>query len=208
MKAFWNRYADRQYRKGGWAPAQTWPVPREGGEPLVFQMRLPLGLELIDIATLAANAPGAPDIVRQGAAAIAQTAAPAGVIVTGALRRPAQDGTAEVIGTVTVAHSDVAGPPDAAALQPDDADQDVRPPQVEQLSAGAVRVTRLRAVTPQEGSEPAPMLTVQYMLQTRFGALTFVWGTTQPELVFSGEGRELFLKITETGYIGTQPKSY
>ena len=54
------RKAEKAYREGGWGPLLTFPVKRPGGEPLVFQMRLPVGHQLLDVPTMARSAVGAP----------------------------------------------------------------------------------------------------------------------------------------------------
>ena len=45
-------------RKNGWGPPRRWPVPRADGlpEPLVFQIRLPDAIELVDVLSLASEA--------------------------------------------------------------------------------------------------------------------------------------------------------
>jgi hypothetical protein len=207
LRTFWNRKADRVFREGGWGPLQSWPVVREGKDPLVFQMRLPLTMELIDIGTLAANSPGAPESVQQGALEIAQVATVGGLILTGALRETKPGTAPEILATMTVALSDIPGPPDVDQhVGPDSAD-DVRPPEVVALSDRATRITRLQRVLPPDRDELSPLLTVQYLIQSRYGAVAWVYATTVPGMIFGDGGRDLFAKITEGGYIGERPQT-
>ena len=208
IRAFWNRKADRVYADGGWGPLQSWPVPREGRDPLVFQMRMPVTMELLDIGTLAANSPGAPPSVEQGALEIAQVAPVGGVILTGVLRETKPDTPPEILGTMTVAFSDLAGQPDVDDLLGPDADDDVRPPKVEKLSDDATRISRLQRVLPPGADALWPLLTIQYLIRSRYGAVAYAYATTVPGMIFGGGGRGLFRMLTETGYIGERPLTY
>ncbi|MFZ0090945.1 MAG: hypothetical protein WAL63_15655 [Solirubrobacteraceae bacterium] len=207
IRTFWNRKADRIHAEGGWGPLRTWPVPREGKDPLVFQMRLPLTMELVDIGTLAANAPGAPQSVEQGALEIARVAPIGGIILTGALRETKPDTPPEILATMTVAFSDIAGPPDVDAHIGSDAADDVRPPEVEKLSDRATRISRLQRVLPPDADELWPLLTIQYLIQSRYGAVAYAYATTRPGMIFGEGGRGLFRMITEGGYIGERPQT-
>jgi hypothetical protein len=207
LRSFWNRKADRVHKEGGWGPLQSWPVPREGKDTLVFQMRLPLTMELVDISALAANSPGAPASVEQGALEIAQVAPLGGLIVTGALRETKPDTPPEILATMTVAFSDVAGPPNVDDLLGPDADDDVRPPKIEQLSDRATRISRLGQVMPPGAEEASPLLTIQYLIQSRYGAVAYAYATTVPGMIFGDGGRGLFRMITEGGYIGERSQT-
>lgn len=208
IRAFWNRKADRIHAEGGWGPLQSWPVPREGKEPLVFQTRLPLTMDLVDIGTLAANSPGAPPSVEQGALEIAQVSPAGGIILTGALRETKPDAAPEILATMTVAFSDIPGPPDVTALIGSDTADDVRPPEVKKLSDRATRISRLRRVLPPGAEELCPLLTIQYLIQSRYGAVAYAYATTRPDMIFGEGGRGLFEMITESGYIGERPQTY
>jgi hypothetical protein len=208
IRVFWNRKADRIHAEGGWGPLQTWPVPREGKDPLVFQMRLPLTMELIDIGALAAHAPGAPPSVEQGALEIAQVRPVGGIILTGALRETKPDTPPEILATMTVAFSDIAGPPDVDAHLGTDSADDVRPPKIDKLSDRATRISRLARVLPPGADELWPLLTIQYLIQSRYGAVAYAYATTRPDMIFGEGGRELFSMITEGGYIGERPQTY
>jgi hypothetical protein len=89
-----------------------------------------------------------------------------------------------------------------------DADDDVRPPKVEKLSDRATRISRLGRVVPPGAQEAWPLLTVQYLIQSRYGAVAYAYATTRPQMIFGGDGRGLFRMITEGGYIGERPQAY
>lgn len=200
-----NRKADKVHRDKGWGPLQTWPVPRGEDPPLVFQMRLPLRMELVDLDTLAESAPGAPESVARGVDEIAGVAKTAGLIVVGALREPQDDGSTEILATITAAFQSLAGPPDVDELV-GDASDDVRPAVIEQLSDLVTRIDRLTRYLPPGEDEAHPHAIVQYLIQSRYGALVMAYATTHPGMIFGEDGRGLFLMITETGFIGERPQ--
>lgn len=211
LQTFWNRKADRAFREEGWGPLQTWPVPRAQGGPLVFQLRLPLNVELVDLAALAGaaeGAHGAPESLAAAAQEVQRAARVAGTIVVGALRERQDDGESEILASLSVAFSDGKGKLDPADYVPADADGDVRPPEVSTLSDNAIRISRLTSVTPPGAEAAQPNLSVQYLVQSRYGVLSFAYATARMDMIAGGGGRSLFRKITETGYIGERPKSY
>jgi hypothetical protein len=199
------RRADRIYRDGGWGPRLTWPVPRADGPALVYQMRLPTTVQLVDIATLAARSPGAPEFVAQGADAL-KTAGAAGVIVTGALIGEADGGEREVLATLTVAFSELSGPPTVS--EGIEVDGDTRThTEVTKLSDKGTQVRRLISTQVPGQPEPVPMVVMEYLMESRFGALAVAFSTTHRGMM--GEfGSGWFRKIVETGFIGDQPQPY
>jgi hypothetical protein len=51
------------------------------------------------------------------------------------------------------------------------------------------------------------MLVVQYLVESRYGALAIAFSTTRPDMM--GEwGLKLFADITNTAFIGERPKPY
>ena len=204
MKSLKERRADKEALKGGWGELRTWPVPRGDKPPLVFQMRLPATMELVDLDDLVAGAPGSPEAASAGVSEISDVAATAGLVVVGALREHRQNESPVVLTTITVAFSDLGKLPDPAELQTA-ADSDVRPPTVERLSDTAIRVDRFSRVLPPGADEYHPHLLVQYLLQSRFGSLVLAFATSRPEMIFGDGGRDLFFKITETLFIGERP---
>ena len=148
------RDTEHEFRKNGWGPPRSWPVPRADGAPLVFQIRLPDGIELVDVLSLAKRARGAPAVVAQGAAELEQVAGPAGVVVIGALRPAAgPEPDREILATLTVAFSEIKGPLSAEDFRVPDSEQTSRSHQeVLELSDKATLITRVSKESPVKGS--------------------------------------------------------
>lgn len=200
------RTGDEAHRDGGWGPPQAWPVPRFQGRPLVFQIRLPVAVELIDIHTLARQAHGAQS-VGQGALELKRAAEMAGVVAVGALRPttvPKRE--REILATIMVAFSEIGGPPAAEEFLIADSQRAVNSRvAVEKLSDTATRITRIGLESPGDGLEPAPMLVIQYLLHTSYGALVIAFSTTNQEMM-GRWGRNLYRKIVEMTFIGERPR--
>jgi hypothetical protein len=183
----------------GWGAPLRFAVERPGQPPLSFRFRLPEGVRLIDVRRLAAAA-GAPGTVARAAKGLERGAQAAGVIVIGAISPPpAPDGPVEVLATVTVALSDVPGPPrveDYLLPQSERADQEVT-----RLSDRVARIRRLSVESLSAGHEPVPILTIQYLVQTEYGAMSMTFSTTHHEM-FGPSARALYQRIFETGFIG------
>jgi hypothetical protein len=200
------RKAEKAYRDGGWGPLLTFPVKRPGGEPLVFQMRLPVGHQLIDVPTMARSAVGAPAGLGAQADALERASQAAGAIVVGALC-PVSEGVGEpdVLATITVALSDVAGPPSVEEGAAYESPRSHR--EVTKLSDQVTRIKRLSAEPVAGSDEPLAMLTVQYLIETRYGAVVMAFSSTREDM-FGGFGEDLFEKIMATGFIGEGARSY
>lgn len=199
------RDTEHEFRKNGWGPPRSWPVPRADGAPLVFQIRLPDGIELVDVLSLAKRARGAPAVVAQGAAELEQVAGPAGVVVIGALRPAAgPEPDREILATLTVAFSEIKGPLSAEDFRVPDSEQTSRSHQeVLELSDKATLITRVSKESPGEGIEPVLMLLLQYLLETRYGALVMAFSTANQEMM-GPRPRKLYDRIVETMFIGEQ----
>ncbi len=201
------RKAEKAYREGGWGALLTFPVKRPEGKPLVFQMRLPVGHQLVDVPSMARSAVGAPAGLAARTDALERASEAAGVIVVGALC-PVSEGAGEpdVLATITVALSDaVAGPPTVDEVSGYESPRSHR--EVTKLSDKVTRIKRLTA-EPVEGSdEPMAMLTMQYLIETRYGAVVMAFSTTRRDM-FGGFGEDLFEKIMATGFIGEGPQAY
>jgi len=193
------------FRASAWAPARSWPVARANGEPLVFKIRLPVEIELVDVATLARSADGAPPIVAEGAAELERVAGPAGLVVVGALRPcDVPEAQRDVLATLTVAFAEqIKGPPSAADFRvtgPDGESHD----HVTKISDKATLITRGRRESLGEGMEPVRISTWEYLLETSFGALVMAFSTTRLDMAYPVP-RKLYDSIVETGYIGEEP---
>jgi hypothetical protein len=200
------RKTERTYREGGWGPAQTRQLPRSDGKPLVLQIRLPAAMELVDLPSLARQARGAPAVVAQGAAELEQLAGPAGLVVVGALRPSrVREADREILATMTVAFSEIEEPLEAADFLVPDSERTVKADvDVTRLSDRATLIRRLSLESPGEGLEPVLVLLMQYLLQTRYGALVVAFSTTNQEMM-GHWGRTLYRRIVETMFIGEQP---
>jgi hypothetical protein len=142
----------------------------------------------------------------QSRQALVRGAEAVGAIVVGALCADQDSGEREVLATVTVALSEVMGPPDVKEGNETDGNRRTHT-EVTKLSDKATEVRRLIAETVPGLDEPVPILMVQYLIQTRYGAMTTAFSTTNTDM-FGKFGRSMFLKITETGFIGERPQPY
>jgi hypothetical protein len=203
------RKTDKIFADNGWGPQLSWPVPRAEGKPLVFQMRLPAGMQLIDVAELANGAQGAPGSLARTTAALTTGAEAAGAIVVAAICPVVEAGqTPDVVATVTVALSDLPDLPAPHEGLTEDSDDSTRGrTEVEVLSDGVTRVERLSVESRGDGHDPVPMLVVQYLIKTRYGAISMAFTTTRDGM-FSERGRWLFREVMKSGFIGEQPKAF
>jgi hypothetical protein len=200
------RRAEKIYRDGGWGPELSWEVAREGEKPLIFQMRMPLEFELIDVGALAAQAQGAPELVAKGAIALKDAARESGTIVVGAMCRQPQPGDTgrDVLGTITVALRELPGaPPTETPADPENPPN----PEVRKISDRAWRIKELTVAPIEQGAEAVAMLSLQYLITTRYGALAMTLATANPVMI-RPSGREAFEKIVTTGWIGEGPRQY
>jgi hypothetical protein len=195
--------ADGRRLAGGWGAPLRFAVQRAGEAPLRFQFQLPDGVRLVDVRRLAGAARGAPSVVARSAASLDRASAAGGVIVIGAIcPPPSSDGPLEVLATVTVALADVPGPPmleDYLLPESERADQEVA-----RLSERVTRIRRLSVEALSPDQEPMPMLMIQYLVETRYGAMSMAFSTTHPEM-FGPSARTLCHRIFETGFIGDAP---
>jgi hypothetical protein len=204
------RRAERVYTDGGWGPQLSFTVPRATGKPLVFQMRIPDAMQLIDVARLAGAARGAPAAIGRATAALEQAKDAAGLIVCAAVCKanlePAEQ--REVFATITVALAEIDGPPRVDDFAVRDSASTVRSErEVTKLSDRATEITRLSLEALTADDQPVPMKTVQYLLQTRYGALVMAFSTVHQEM-FGEWGAKLFREILETGFLGEKARLY
>jgi hypothetical protein len=208
------RKAERIYQEGGWGPLLTFPVSRlpnarAEAEPLVFQLRLPVTLELVDVAALAAHASGAPASLAEGTQALQRAAAAANAFLTGALRSVPSDGSVpEVMATLTVALTDLPWPPAAEDITPGDLPTTQNSSaDVTTLSDRAVLVHRISMEQFDPAADPTPLLIEQYVIDTRYGPMVMGYSTTRTDMMGSW-ALELYRDITKTAFIGERPKPY
>ena len=200
------RREEQLFRQGGWGPQLSFEVERTVGEPLVLQFRLPVGVALFDLQAVVGTAHGAPASVGRATDALERAGSGAGVIVLGAMcpvRKP--DSDLEVLATITVALSEVEGPPvieDHLLPESERAHQ-----QVQRISDRVTRIQRLSSEAFDAGHEPVLMLVVQYLVETRFGALAFVFSTTHQDM-FGEWARTMYREVVKTCWIGEQARPY
>jgi hypothetical protein len=195
--------ADDRRLASGWGAPLSFAVKRAGKASLRFQFQLPEGVRLFDVRRLAAAAAGAPSVVARSAKSLDRASAAGGVIVVGAIcPPPSPDGPLTVLATVTVALADVPGPPLLKDyLPPESARADQA---LTRLSERVTRIRRLSVEALSEDQEPVPMLMIQYLVKTRYGAMSMAFSTTHPEM-FGPSARTLYHRIFETGFIGEAP---
>ncbi|HZC52518.1 MAG TPA: hypothetical protein VE441_08485 [Mycobacterium sp.] len=197
--------AEEEFRKGGWGPLRTFPAARADGAPLVFQLRIPVAIELVELGEQPESVPGARELARRGAAALGLTETP---VLIGALVPKQADASGELLATLTVSLPDLPWPPELNEADEHDAEgRPVANIEVTRLSEKAIRVKRLSVQLPEEGREPLPELMIQYFIQTRYGPVSMVFCTNHAEM-FGNWGRELFQKIMLAGYLGERPAPY
>jgi hypothetical protein len=200
------RKAEKTFREGGWGPLLTFPVQRPEGKPLVFQMRLPIDHQLVDVPSIARGAVGAPAVLADQTSALERASEAAGVIVVGALCPVSEGaGAPDVLATITVALSDVAGPPTLDTSSGYESPTSHR--EVTKLADKVTRIKRLSAEPVAGRDEPVAMLTLQYLIETRYGAIVMAFSTTRQDML-GGFGEGLFEKIMATGFIGEGPRPY
>jgi hypothetical protein len=78
---------------------------------------------------------------------------------------------------------------------------------VTKLSDKVIQVKRLIAETVPGQADPVPILMMQYLIETRYGAVTMAFSTTNTDM-FGTFGRSMFLKVVETGFIGDRAQPY
>lgn len=201
------RRAERLYREGGWGPLLTWPVERPGRAALVFQLRLPVTNEFVDLETLAARSPGAPALVAQGAQAVAAADAALGTILAGALYGVDYDDRPELLATITVALGDL-DEPGALPEEGEHTDAEARThTRISRLSDRAVEIERKMLIDMPDRGEPTPMVALQFLMLSGYGPMSITFATAH-EAMMGEFGRSVFRKIAEMGYIGEQPQPY
>jgi hypothetical protein len=201
------RRAEKMFRQGGWGPLLSFPVQRGGLPPLVFQMRLPLTTQLIDLDRLEQEVTEARELVRQSQAATARVGGAAGAILLGALCGGRSDGGVDVLGTLTVEFLEGGGdwaPPEERETNDPQARVGVR---VTRLSDAAAQIRQLMLVDLPGHAEPTPMVILQYLVRSRYGPLSMTFGSSHPGML-SVEGHSFFTKIFETGFIGEAPRPF
>lgn len=195
------------WHEGGWGPVRTWWVRRPGRVPLAFHLRVPLRFELIDVAELADVAAGASAIVARGATALNEAAA-AGVFLAGTLRTTKEPEAERItVATLTVAISDeVTGPPLVEEIE---AGLPVDPHTRHEIIKHSDTTVEIISVTTREGApdtETPELFVDQFLVQTPFGALAFVFSTTLRDAM-TARARTIYINMANTASIGERPEA-
>lgn len=198
--------ADEVFEKGGWHAHYSFPVDRPNGQPLVFEIRTPDGLEMVDAVALVQAAQGAPAWVGDALNGLEQAVEVPGVVVVGALRgnRDAE-AQREVLATLTVMFRELDGPLDIEELMPKDSPATIKSQQdYVRISDHMTRIHRISGESQGEGKEPLPVLLIEYLWETKYGLVTLAFATTRMDMM-SEEAREIFDVMRQMAYIGEEP---
>lgn len=198
--------AQKSWEEHHWAAHYGFPVPRADGPPLVFEIRTPDGLEMVDAVALVQAARGAPAWVGDGLNGLQHAVDLPGVVVIGALRptSPAED-QRPVVATLTVTFAQPDGPFDIEVYMPKDSPATIKSEQdYHQLSDTVWRIHRISGESQGEGKEPLPVLLIEYVWQTKHGLVTLAFATTRMDMM-GDKPRELFDQIWQSAYIGEEP---
>lgn len=203
-----HKQADEEdpFRASAWGEPLSWPVPRAEGEPLTFQLRLPVEIELVDLASLAVSAREAAPIAAQRAAVLERASAAVGVVLIGALR-PSDMPAARrpILATLTVAFSEqVTGPPSDEDLPVADSEPATGSPEgVTSVADKAKLITYSNRESLGEGMDPVPVRTWQYLIETGYGGLVMVFSTADRQM-WGKPARSLYRRIVDTTFLGEQ----
>ena len=198
--------AQKSYEEHHWAAHYGFPVQRAIGPPLVFEVRTPDGLEMVDAVALVQAARGAPAWVGDALNGLQQAVDLPGVVVIGALRPTSSpEAQREVVATLTVTFAQPDGPFDIEAYMPKDSPATLKSQQdYHQLSDNMWRIHRISGESQGEGEEPLPVLLIEYVWQSKYGLVTMAFATTRMDMM-GDKPRELFDQIRQSAYIGEEP---
>jgi hypothetical protein len=199
------RSVDQSMAEAGWGVKSEWRVPRRSGAPLYFSVRLPDGSRFLDVSELTAQAADRlPVSVRPAAEAVAAVEGGPGIICTSALIADEEPG--KVVAVLTAGFAEgVTGLPDVEALGIPSRGEELRRAVIP-ISDQAVMLDRTSLERLDPADEPVPMLLNQYLMESRYGALSMAFTTTLTGM-FSEEGRGLMGSIARTGWLGETPDS-
>jgi hypothetical protein len=228
LHRFRHRETKLPFDASEWSPPRSWSVPRAEGEPLVFQLRLPSDVELVDIPSLAeagpavvavvgtdspkeGQVPGATALTVVGRAAVelGQSAGPAGLVLLGALRpSDVPEAERQILATLTVVLAEqIKGPPSEGNFRVPGSKQAIKSSHTAlKVSDQAMLITGANMESPGEGTDPILMMYEQYLFETRYGALMMAFCTAN-EQGMPGQAGRLYMRIAETGFLGERAPS-
>jgi len=181
----------------GWGTKIQRRVPRSGGEPLHFQIRLPNDARCIEVSDLAAAAQNAPAWLEGRSEALRDVGRQAGAVLVGAVCD--QSDPTDVLLTITVVFSEQVDGPAMQVSEPAPGEKVIQ--RVERISDTETRVKRTSAVTLEPGADPIGLLVDEYLIQTGFGGLAIAFSTTHNGML-GGRGQGFFRAILKTLWLG------
>jgi hypothetical protein len=194
--------ADEVFDTGGWHAHYSFPINRPEGEPLVFEIRTPDGIEMVDAVALAQSARGAPAWVGDALDGLEQAVKVPGVVVVGALTAAS---THEVLATLTVMFHELDGPLNIEDFMPKDSPSTIKSDQdYVRISDHMTRIHRISGESQGEGKEPLPVLLIEYLWESKYGLVTLAFATTRLDFM-SEEARAIFDTMRQMAYIGQEP---
>jgi hypothetical protein len=198
--------AQEGYAEHHWGTHLTYPVTRREGKPLVFELRLPDGVELVDVVKLAQAAQGAPAFVGHGLTALQTAEEVPGVVVVGALRPDnVPEDQRPVVATVTVVFTELQGPFNVEDFLPRDGPHTTHSKQdYAQMSDRLTRIHRISTESQGDGQEPLPMLLIEYLWQSPYGLVAIAFCTTRMDMM-GDVPRDMFDQIRQSMYLGDEP---
>jgi hypothetical protein len=186
------RRTGRMLTRVGWEPPQTWPVPRPGQPPLLFQTRLPAA-EFVPVAQLPVRHRYAPASVGAEIVALAQAARLQSVFLAAAICSTQADHG--VLATMTAALAD-------QPLPFLDRDGAIAPRRTRTKVKGMPR--RVTVIERRSDDRADAPLVVQYAIAHRYGALTLTFVADGPAL--AGNARRLFQNIVRGCRLDPEPR--
>jgi hypothetical protein len=193
--------ADEVFSEGGWHAHYSFAVNRSDGEPLVFEIRTPDGIEMVDAVALVQSARGAPAWVGDALDGLEQAMEVPGVVVVGAL---CATSTHEVLATLTVMFRKFEGPLNIDEFMPKDSPATIKSDQdYVRINDHMTRIHRISGESQGEGKEPLPVLLIEYLWETKYGLVTLAFATTRLDFM-SEEARAIFDTMRQTAYIGAE----
>jgi hypothetical protein len=191
LRARAERKASAMLTRVGWRPPQTWPVPRNGEAPLVFQTRLPAA-EFVPAQDLPKRHRHPPASVGGEIIELEQAEQLEDVFLAVAICSTEADHG--VLATMTAALTTKALP---------FAGRDGTPRRRRDRKKVKGLPARVTVIERQDGDAPASPLVVQYTVSHRYGTLTLTFVAHGPGL--AGNARRLFQNIVRGCYLGPAP---
>jgi hypothetical protein len=195
---------DGAFQQLGWGAKVECRVPREGGDQLYFQLRLPNDVVLVEVGNLVASARELPTWLEDRVVALDQVRTTGGTVLVGGLcDEHAPD---DVLAAMTVVYSQYVDDP-GHELKEGTTRVD-RPGEkaivhVSHLKHGYAtlvqRTSMLAAAS--EGEEGIPMVTTTFLKKTKFGGLALSFSSTHAG-GGSKEMHDFFCNVFDTVYLG------